>query len=206
MSPSKVSTRAAIYYGDRFNDACRILRVNSTLLSDAKIISPGTTTKLRRRYKGQPVEGAKRDDIVEFFIDRARDPLLHSKLASRGIDLESNVLLAANWRLTEEACDLAHRLPAYVCDAAMRWDHIEDHQIRLMLRGGHAVHKHVHSIARHILAAADRAGQDTYRIKADDLLDESDDPNKCQPVYRVARLTEPPRAAVSAANELRAAL
>lgn len=185
MSSGKVFTRAAVYYGDRFNDACRILRVSSTMLRDAEVISTGTTTKLRRRYKGEPVEEATRDRIVEFFLDRA-DPAALDKLAAKNIDIETNVLLPANWRLTEHACGLAKGLPSYVRDAAMKWDHIEDHQIRLMLRGGHAVHKHVHSIARHILSAAARAGLDTRRIEPENLLDQSDDNNTVQPVYREA--------------------
>lgn len=186
MSLSTVSTRAAVYYGDRFNDACRILGVSSSILRDAKIISTGTTTKLRRRYKGDPVEEATRDRIVEFLLDRS-DPVACDKLAAKGIDVEANVLLPANWRLTDHACELARRLPTYVRDGAMRWDHIEEHQVDLMLEGGHAVHKHVYSIASHILSAATRAGQDTQKIGPENLLDQSDDNNTVRPVYRVKR-------------------
>src|ERR1051325_3147810 len=187
MSREKVSTRAAVYYGDRFRDACLILGVNGALLRDAKVISTGTTTKLRRRYKGEPVEREKRDDIIRFFIQRT-DDAVRRRLAEKEIDLERDVLLPANWRLTKEAGDLARELPPHTRDAVMKWDHIDDQQIRQMLRGGHAVHKHVYSIARHLFSAGMHLGHDMRgSTSADDLLDQSDDDNKCHPVYRRRR-------------------
>jgi len=186
MFREKASTRAAVYYGDRFREACLVLGVNGTLLRDAKVISTGTTTKLRRRYKGEPVEREKRDEIIRFFVERT-DDAARRRLAEKKIDLESDVLLPANWRLTKEACDLAKDLPPYTRDAAMRWDHIDDQQIRQMLRGGHAVHKHVYSIARHLFAAGMRTHDMRRWTSPDDLLDQSDDDNKCYPVYRHRR-------------------
>jgi hypothetical protein len=164
-----------------------VFSAKGTVLTAAHVISAATYTKLRRRYRGQPVEQATRDKLVEYFASR-RNAAIDARLAAMNVDVET-ALLPATFRLTKQARDCAKDVPSFKRDITMKRDHIDDRQVARILRGAYAVHKHLHPIACHILRACqdleiDLPGCDS----ADDLIEESDDHNICFPLaYRSPR-------------------
>lgn len=177
------NTRGAIYFGDRLNEACSVLGVNGTMLRDAAVISTGTFTKLRRRYRGSPVEEATRNKIIEFLNDRT-DERARARFAVIKLDLENDVLVPAWCQLTDQARIAASTAAPFVRNQIMKVDHIDRAHITALLRGGFAVRKHVLPVAKHIFAncSANRI-QLPDCDSADDLISEEDfDHNLCFPL------------------------
>ncbi len=176
------NTRGAIYFGDRLSDACTVLSVNGTMLRDAEVISTGTFTKLRRRYRGLPVEEATRNKIIEFLKDRT-DDRARVRFAAIKLDLENDVLVPAWCQLTDQARIAANNVRPFVRTKVMRADHIDHAHIAALLRGGYAVRKHVFPIAQHIFENCQAAEiQLPGCNSSDDLInDEAFDHNICCP-------------------------
>jgi hypothetical protein len=181
MPLGTVKTRAAVFYADRLGDACRILCVNGTILRDAKIVSTGTYTKLRRRFKGAPVEEATKDRLLEYFWDRM-DDRARARFAASFLDLDQ-ILLPATWCLSDVACHYSGRVPPFRRSRMMKSDHVDTLQIDRMLRGHFAVRKHLYPVAQHIFNSCKEAGFDLRGLQSpDELLEEHWDHNSCFPV------------------------
>lgn len=182
----RVLTRAAVFYGDRFSDACIAFRISGADLDAARVISTGTTTKLNRRYRGAPVENATRDRIVDFFRTKL-SPEIQERLNAKGLDLEQ-ILLPATFRLTDQACVLYGRIgKAYRPGGLLKADQIYDQSVQLMMRGAYGVRKHVILVADYILENS-RPFLDQGIAHSTDLIEEMPDHNACHPsIYR----TEP---------------
>ena len=181
----RVLTRAAVFYGDRFSDACSAFRVTGAELDKAGVVSTGTITKLNRRYRGSPVEAATRDRIIDHFR-KTLNQEIRERLAARGIDLE-NILLPATFRLTERACLLYERLGMpYRIAGVLRADLLYDQGIHIMMRGGFGVYKHVIAVAEHIYASGREDPAAQWITSAVDLVEDVPDPNACHPsIYRI---------------------
>jgi hypothetical protein len=176
----RVLTRAAVFYGDRFSEVCVAFRVTGAALDTANVISTGTTTKLNRRYRGEPVESATRDKIVDYFRNKLNSEI-QERLHARSIDLD-NVLLPATFRLSDQACLLyEHLANPYRPTRALKADHIHDVHVRSILRGEYGVQKHILSVAEHIFENSREQLVAVGLSTVADLIEEMTDHNACFP-------------------------
>lgn len=184
--PGPVNTRAAIFYGDRLSEACRVLGVTGTIFDDADIISSGTFTKLRRRFRGSAVEEATRDRIIEFLKDRA-DGQAMARLKEINLDLENDVLVPAWYQLTDQARIAATKVRPFIRNSTMKADHIDERHLASLMRGEFAVRKHIIPLAQHIFTNCQVNQIELPRCEAAiDLINEENfDHNICFPqIYR----------------------
>jgi hypothetical protein len=181
----RVLTRAAVFYGDRFSEACSVFRISGAVLDAANVVSTGTTTKLNRRYRGAPIENATRDRIVDYFR-KALNPEIQERLRAKGIDLEQ-ILLPATFRLSDHGCVLYTRLDRpYRITGILKADYVSDTNVRLILRGGYGVRKHIISVAEHIFQYGGDLVSAGGISAPDDLVEEMTDYNACHPsIYRI---------------------
>lgn len=182
--PPRFLTRAAVFYGDRFAEACNAFRVTGAALDEAGVVSTGTTTKLNRRYLGAPVESATRERIVDYFRNKLNAEI-QERLNAKRIDLE-HVLLPATFRLTDHACVLYGRIgKPYRLTGVLKSDHMHDPNVQAILRGEYGVHKHILSIAEHIFEYSKETLIASGHLAASDLIEEMTDHNACHPsIYR----------------------
>lgn len=178
----QAKTRAAVYYGNKFNTVCRTLGITASALDAEGVASKTTCSKLNRDFKGFPVEEITRNRIIDRLIEQGdRMPVRRERLQQKGISID-DCLLPATYRLTDAACALASRLTLNH-GGVFRRDGITFHQVMRLSKGDFAVLKHVEALARQI------ANADLYSGPIEELVDDqSEDHNLCYPViYRSGR-------------------
>lgn len=184
LAPRQPS-RLAVFWGWNFKRASRICSLRATDFvktqrgREVPIASPNTITKLRKGFKGEPVEPEIAFDLIHFFTDNEERT---RRLQEHRVPTDA-IIVPGNSRLKEEA------IPLLDLANWRQFDHpLIDGYVREMLRnGGFLAEPHMRHIAKFLFEYAGRTAQGHFGEfeEPSDLYETTEEYEVCYPqAYR----------------------
>lgn len=148
-SGDRLKPRLGLFYGDCFSQVCRLAQLPNKSIAASGIISAATLSKLRHRYRGDPIERATAERLLSYLEDNITGEK-RELIEKRGHSIQE-CLLPANFRLSQDARVALGGMPPIHVSKKLREDCFYDNHVRLLRNGAHGVKRHVVAIAKMIL-------------------------------------------------------